>query len=163
MMGMGKPAQIYRLLGAVALRTIEGRSDERVNHFDQCRGADHRVKRVKHRRLDRGNVPGKKPIGDIAPLLALKVMGRRLLTLRLMTQMRMVPRETQRLEDLLRHLSKEWGIHHFGLLRRDEAIVKMRLYGWKDVVQGGLIHRCEQLKTPGALRIPSFFCTKLSL
>jgi len=57
----------------------------------------------------------------------------------------------------------ELGIHHFGLLIRDDDIVKMRLNGVKDFVQGGLIKLFEQLKKHGELRIHSVFCPKLSL
>jgi len=51
----------------------------------------------------------KEPIGDIEPLLLLKVMGTLLFALRLRTQMLMVPSENQRRQDLLRNLSKELG------------------------------------------------------
>src|SRR6516162_482441 len=105
----------------------------------------------------------KEPIGDIEPLLLLKVMGTLLFALRLRTQMLMVPSENQRRQDLLRNLSKELGIHHFGLLIRDDDIVKMRLNGVKDFVQGGLIKLFEQVKKHGELRIHSVFCPKLSL
>src|SRR4029453_13716562 len=105
----------------------------------------------------------KEPSGEIEPLLLLKVMVTLLLALRLMTQMSMVPSEHQRRQDLLRNLSKELGIHHFGLLIRDDAIVKMSLNGLKDLVQGGIIKLFEQLKKHGALCIHSVFCTKLSL
>jgi len=80
-----------------------------------------------------------------------------------MTQMIMVPSENQRRQDLLRNLSKALGIHHFGLLIRDDDIVKMRLHGLKDFVQGGLIKLFEQVKKPGELRIHSVFCPQLSL
>jgi hypothetical protein len=96
--------------------TMEKRPDERIDHLDQRRGADNRVKLVKPQCLERCNVQVKKPIGAIEPWLSLKGMVMLLLALRLMTQMMMVPSEHQCLSDLLRHLSKELGINHCGLL-----------------------------------------------
>ena len=105
----------------------------------------------------------KEPIGEIEPLLLLKVMVTLLLALRLMTQMMHGAKRESAQQDLLRNLSKELGIHHFGLLIRDDDIVKMSLNGLKDLVQGGIIKLFEQLKKHGALCIHSVFGTKLSL
>src|SRR2546422_5964003 len=163
MMVMIKHEQIECLLGDLPFTTMEIRPDERIDHLDQRRGADNRVKLVKHQCFERCNVQVKQPIGAIEPLLSLKVMVMLLLALRLMTQMMMVPSENQCIEDLLRNLSKELGINHFGLLIRDDDIVKMSLKGFKDFVQGSIINLFEQLKKHGELRIHSFFCTKLSL
>jgi len=105
----------------------------------------------------------KEPIGAIEPLLWFKVMVTRLFALRWMPQMMMVPSENQRRQDLLRNLSKELGIQHFGLVVRDDDIIKVRWKGLKDCVKGCIIKLFEQLKKQCELRLHACCCTELPL
>ena len=61
---MGKPAQIYGLLGDLSFATMQRGSNERIDHLDERGGPDNRVERVEHQGFESVKLVANEPFGS---------------------------------------------------------------------------------------------------
>ena len=126
-------------------------------HLDPGGGADNRVELIKHQRLYGLKGMVKEPIGAIEPLLSCTVMVTFVLGLALRTQMIMVPRDQERVSDVLRDPLQELCLHHVGLLIRDNDSSEVRSNGCEDCAEGSRVDRFEQVSKPRKRCTHAFF------
>ena len=141
-----KQEQMYSLLGDVPLGGMEGRSEERMDQFDQRRSGDKSIQWLTYPRLTRGTLQSKAACGTIQPLVALVLRRGLVCGRRLGGERGVVPSPPPGLSASLRSQSKQGGMQGCGVGTRGDALVKRGAKRWQKWRQSGLRDRFDQAK-----------------
>ena len=146
MMIMVEHDQIEGLLGDLSFATIEGGTHQALDHLDQRGAPDTGVEFLKHPGCERVKFLTKEPGGARQPALAFSVMIALGMCVRLIEEMIMVPRQYEKISDIVRHHRAEFSINRLGLLKRDDHIIDVRAHGLERCGQGSAVECFKHVK-----------------
>jgi len=126
-------------LGDLSCTTIKIRPNERIDHLDERGGPDNRVELVEHQGFQGIKLVANEPFGAGQSERAFSVMIALGMCRRLIGEMLMVPREHEKLADLVRHDGPEFRINGFGVGKRDDKVIEMRADGREGGGHGGAV------------------------
>lgn len=145
-MGMIKHEQIYGRWGDLSFATIARRPNERIDHLDERGGPDNRVELVEHQGFQGLTLVTHEPCGAGQPERAFAVMIALGRCRRLLGEMRMVPREHEKLADLVWHHGPAFRINGFDLSKRHANVIERRADGLEGGGHGGAVKLGKQVE-----------------
>ena len=126
-------------MGDLSFATIAIGANKTIDHLDQRGGPYNGVEFIKHQGFERVKFLAQEPFGARQPALSFSVMRTLGIGLRLVEEMIMVPRQHEKISDIVRHHRTEFSINRLGLLKRGDNIIDVRVNGLERCGNGGAV------------------------